>query len=751
MSISRKRVANPFAGSELLRKYASEQQLTSRRVWCGLVLSLFLTRFFYVAESADRGETLWIVGCWIVAFMGWSLAAWIDSPVRPSMGWLGVGVGLMLGGQIASALVIVFSTGDRRAAMNLAWEGLGVAIGWFLLHQECRRFEFRRELLAGLIATGTAAAGLGLYQHYLDFPQMAAKYAPLFDRLKQADPIEAASIRKSLAIENIPTDGPSLILFEKRLRDSREPLGFFALANTFSGFLTVCLVLAISIAVSFRRLTNPAGWKQLAPWILIIFLLSWALLLTKSRTAWMGTLAGLVLLSLLSRRARWTGRGLRYLLGFLISILLFGWVLTQFGGLDRQVLSEAPKSLQYRLQYWQATARLISDHLILGVGPGQFRGHYLTYKLPEASEEIADPHNLFLESAASGGVASLFGLIIICVLLFKNLGSGLLAEESPRVSTSQTGTIISGLAAVAWVLLLLDGADDRLLVLLPVSVALFWGLCRALTVFHVEPEMIRFGWQSAAFALVCHLCGAGGIGMPVITLLLLTLIDCGSLPKAENQEMPVDRFLGFLPWWLAVSTGLLIGLIVTGIRPVSEVETKLYSGDRLIAKGLLEAAEIEYKWAEVADGFSSEATKRRAELAYRKAAQEHFRSNESFQNAVNLLNKAKLRNPTSFRDDVRVGEWWIDRWRTSRDPRDAEKAVEALERAWARYPTNAGLMADLAIACYHAGAQERAKDVALQSLRQDAINQEWGHVDRYLEEHKRLQMKSLSEGSGLSS
>ena len=751
MSSNGTQAAKSIPGSKIQPQATSDRQSTSHWLMSGLVLSLFLMRFFYVAESAGQGETLWMVGCWIVALMGWSLTAWFRPTVRPSLSWLGVGVGLMLGGQLASALVIVGSTGDRRAAINLAWEALGVAIGWFLLHQQCRQFLFRRELLAGLIATGTAAAGLGLYQHYLDFPQMAAKYAPLFDRLEQADPIEAATIRKSLASENIPTDGPSLILFLKRLRDSREPLGFFALANTFSGFLTVCLILAISIAVSLRRMTVPAGWKQLAPWILIIFLLSWALLLTKSRTAWIGTLVGLVLLSLLSRRARGTGRGLRYLLGFLISILLFGWVLTQFGGLDRQVLSEAPKSLQYRLQYWQATARLISDHPMFGVGPGQFRGHYLSYKLPEASEEIADPHNLFLESAASGGVASLFGLLIICVVLFKRLGSGPGADESPRVLTSRTGNILSGLAAVAWVLLLLNGADDRLLVLLPVAVALFWGLCRALTVFQVEPEEIRFGWQSAAFALICHLCGAGGIGMPMITLLLLTLIDCGSRFQTEPLDAAVNRFRGHLPGWMAVGIGLLIGLIVTGIRPVNEVETRLYSGDRLIMKGLLEAAEGEYKRAEAADDFSSEATKRRAELAYRKSAQDHFQSNESFQTAVNLLNEAKSRNPTSFRDDVRMGEWWFDRWRTSRDPRDAEKAVEAWERAWARYPTNAILMADLAIACYYAGAQERAKEVARQSLKQDAINQEWGHVDRYLEEHKRAQMKSLLEGSGLSS
>ncbi len=45
-----------------------------------------------------------------------------------------------------------------------------------------------------------------------------------------------------------------------------------------------------------------------------------------------------------------------------------------------------------------------------GVGPGNFGGPYLKYKLPESSEEILDPHNLFLEVWATAGFWALLAL-----------------------------------------------------------------------------------------------------------------------------------------------------------------------------------------------------------------------------------------------------------------------------------------------------------------------------------------------------
>ena len=89
------------------------------------------------------------------------------------------------------------------------------------------------------------------------------------------------------------------------------------------------------------------------------------------------------------------------------------------GGLDMAVLSEAPKSLTYRLEYWQSTLATIREQPWLGTGPGNFRDHYLKHKLPASSEEIADPHNLMLDVWANAGTIGLIGLLLCIALMAK--------------------------------------------------------------------------------------------------------------------------------------------------------------------------------------------------------------------------------------------------------------------------------------------------------------------------------------------
>jgi len=712
----------------------------------GLILVLFLTRFFNVAESADHGETLWIVIFWLIALLMWGIVSWKSAASIVPLGWLGVGVGLLTGGHVVSALFVVANSGDKRAAINLAWEWIGVATGWFLLRQQCRSVAFRRNLLAGLIATGTSIAALGLYQHYVEFPLMAANYGPMFDRLKVANPIEAAIIRKELAKENIPIEGPALTLFEKRLRDSREPLGLFALANTLGGVLSVCLILAVSISASLWQSSNHTKWWQLAIWVAILILLSWCLLLTKSRTAWIGTVVGLGLNCMLTRNVRLIGVSWRLVLGSIFILALAGWGLSRFGGLDKQVLTEAPKSLQYRLQYWSATVQLIRDHLLLGVGPGQFRWHYLFYKLPEASEEISDPHNLLLDVAANAGLAAVVGLLVILVFLVKQVsdlgGSDKLRESRDSCVELYFVAFFNG---IVWVAFLFSGADDRFLILLPTVTMIYWIIHRTLREFRENSREIAMGWVSATFGLFAHLCGAGGIGMPAISMLSMALIAAvaGSrfdLVKSGGQfRFENAVIIG------AISLGLIVGLFVTGVRPVAVVNEKLITGDQLVRKGMRDAADLEYRAAAAADSWCAEPSRRRAELAYRHAEAEQFRSNESFQTAVGLMRDAISRDPTSFRDEIRLGKWWIGRWQVTKDVKDAEEAAVEFERAWFRYPTNASLMAELAIARNSAGFGKSAKEIARKALRQDAINHERGHIDRYIPDQTRIQLESLCD------
>jgi len=724
----------------------------------GAVLTLVVSRFFYVAESATQGDTLWIVALWILTLGAWLV---IPTDVPRSVGCrslIDVSAGLLVLGHLISAMVVVWTAGDKRAAVNLAWEWMGIGTGWYLLRQLCAVDSARRELIAGLIASATVIAGQGLYQHYIDFPQLAAKYGPLIERLKTAGPADAAQIRQQLAKDNVPLEGPAVTLFEKRLRDSREPLGMFALANTLGGLLAVGLVLAIPTSMQAWRSRAKGSIGPIAAWAGMILLLIWCLMLTKSRTAWIGTTVGLF--------AWWMGQGRQsgrrggqlVFAGLPVVLAVAVWGLVQFGGLDQQVITEAPKSLQYRLQYWAATSQMIRDHFLFGVGPGQFRSSYVFYKLPEASEEISDPHNLVLDVAANGGLIAIAGLMALMVLILLRFGldrgTTLSVDQSSdsrspahgdKRPDSVVAIVVSCLVAGAWMGLLLTGFDDRLLILLPAFVGVYWIVRGLLHRFPTDNRATQVAACASVVTLLVHLTGAGGIEMPAITLLLcsLAVLTVGDRYETVHarQNWSIPRVSGAI----VLSGGLFLAVFLTALGPTLRAQEHLAAGDRLIQKGAFGGADSAYALAAMADPISGEPWRRRAELAYLRAEHDQFRSNESFQNAVRLLGEAVRRDPSNFHDDRRLGDWWQQRWQQSRRQSDAQAAADAYEHGWKRYPTNPILISQLALALDAAEEPERAREVAKRALMQDGINRERGHVDRYLADPVTDRLRVLAE------
>ena len=71
-----------------------------------------------------------------------------------------------------------------------------------------------------------------------------------------------------------------------------------------------------------------------------------------------------------------------------------------------------------------------------GVGPGNFRYAYLRYKLPESSEEILDPHNLFLEVWATAGFGAFLALLAALILGLRNLLGPPATPDSKSASRS---------------------------------------------------------------------------------------------------------------------------------------------------------------------------------------------------------------------------------------------------------------------------------------------------------------------------
>src|SRR5687768_5897865 len=111
--------------------------------------------------------------------------------------------------------------------------------------------------------------------------------------------------------------------------------------------------------------------RSLIGLLAIALAIAGCLLLTKSRTAYLATAAGLALVALYGRPSGWR---LDWKLPAALAgiMVVLGLAAVYFGGLDAQVLSESPKSVLYRLEYWQATAAMIADQPLFGCGPGNF-------------------------------------------------------------------------------------------------------------------------------------------------------------------------------------------------------------------------------------------------------------------------------------------------------------------------------------------------------------------------------------------
>ncbi|MDB5387225.1 MAG: hypothetical protein JWM11_2871 [Planctomycetaceae bacterium] len=477
-------------------KQSRRQELADPLLWlfAALVSGLTFVRWWGPTEGTLQGDTLGVVLGWItvLALLGWiGLRGTVWTLPRDGLQYA---VCLLGGGHVLSGCLILATSGDQRAALNLIWEWLGLMIAFPLLRLVLETSTARREWTVVAIGAVVTLSAYGLIQRTYVFPKTIAEYLKVRDELDavertaQANAATSQNYQNQLRIQELQAKlirqgvqphmlaGSSRVMFEGRLLHSTEVLGRFALANTFAGLLLVWwLILALQTLTQIRALFDPttgASTGLQAPatvkaavgsrglfrisasvfLILCTLLVGYCLLLTKSRTAYLATCLSLGIWSLLAGlKSRAAGRTiLRWSMISLSIVVVLSVLITVAGltgGLDRFVLSEAPKSLQYRLEYWWSSLQVIKEAPLTGVGPGQFRQHYLAHKLPRSSEEIADPHNLILDVWANGGILALAGLVWMIVEIFRsayrNIGFG------SKASIGDNGNSTSAVSADA--------------------------------------------------------------------------------------------------------------------------------------------------------------------------------------------------------------------------------------------------------------------------------------------------------------
>lgn len=736
------------AGQSPSRGAAAEPWLVAGAV------ALLTTSWLVPAEGVVAGETGWRNLLWLCLACGGTFVPWTrreGASVPRSWKWAQWGAVLLVSGHVLSGGVVLLTTGQKRFAANLLGEWLGIAACWWVWSRILQAARWRAVVPVPLLVTAVCLAGYGIWQATVELPAMAREYAPAIAQVRSGTATPELLTRLHAA--GIPLTEPGLTLFEKRLVDSREPFGLFALANTFGGMLAVSLVwLAGGLLVSLT--SGTAIRRQSVASLAVsggsLLLLAGTLLLTKSRTAVAGVLAGGVVLLTgwgLARVKQRTGSPVAWS-GRLIfgAVMLVGLVvvpigLVQTGVWDAEVLQEAPKSLQFRWNYWVASGRLIAEAPVLGVGLGQFQTTYLRVKVPEASEEILDPHQMVLDAWLNGGLLAFCGLCLIAGASLMSVKERWTRTDGFAASPSEPQNFTNGndrwtvvLGSVAGFGLvfawnLIQGSwDDSLLILWMAWVAV-WGVFSRVgpVAFGLDAALGSFWPAWGAFICgIMHLQGAGGFEMGGVLAWfgwfgLLSLSAGLSTSSATSQP---DHSDGRKIW---LKRGVLASAILTGAGVVwfdVQCRSTLEAAARQLGSGHTGAAIASLKRAAALDPWNPQPWQQLADVYTREQAGDLAAGTSR---ALAALDEAQRRDPRNPR-------LWDQRGELLQRVGRKDAAVAAFCEAHAWYPTNAMIAYRLADASHAIGAHEEAARAARTALEQDAINRQQGHVERWLPE-----------------
>jgi O-antigen ligase/Tfp pilus assembly protein PilF len=724
--------------------------------------ALVLVRPLFPSEDAAEGSGLLVVALWGVVAVLWSAAQWARGQVRVFAGVADLSALVLL----ASVLASVAWADARRPALIMASEWTALVLSYFLVRQLFRNSGTRHALVLTLLAAAVSLATYGIYQVFWGLQPLRAEYL--------RDPARV------LEAIGIAPGSPQEQSFKNRLM-SHEPFATFALANSLAGFLVAWL--PVGLAWLFRRDGVAGHWTGAVGAGVGMLAIALCLVLTQSRTAYAAFLVqttllaltgGMPLLRAIRQRATrpWVWVAVIAVMAVLAVVLFEAKRLAK---IDIKLVTQATKSLGYRWQYWGATADLVRDHWWTGVGPGNFRGHYLKYKRAESSEEIADPHNMVLELLATSGVIGGVALVFTLAAALWRAGQSSVAATSPATESEGSGVACRQLGVgmptqsrghgtheikwthdqLDWHMLFAVGAGGwiaaSVLASLDLGLLCLLGLgwCLAAASLAVVGRHSSLGPRTfavAALGLAVHLLGAGGIGMPGVAQSLWVLLALG-LNASEACEPWIVRSAWPARVLMIATTSVAVWFGLRVLRPVTEAQSALAIGRWRFSHGDLAAAEAQFQAAARSDPQWVEPWLELSRIHYQRWRSGRRRALEpEFELASESLRRASQVAPRELESWRLAGELLAARGRRDQSTTWWSRAAGAFQACVNLYPTSASLRARLADSLWQAGEADAARQEMRRALELDAGTP---HLDKKLTAEERAVIEQrLSGGRG---
>ena len=326
---------------------------------------------------------------------------------------------------------------------------------------------------------------------------------------------------------------------------------------------------------------------------------------------------------------------------------------------------------------------MIAAHPWVGCGPGNFQDVYTQYKLPEASEEIADPHNFLLEIWATAGTpAAVAFLAVLGCFVVGVRGQGAGVREgleavrvggepptprsqspfsNPQSTISNPQFQISEPCYDGWVYVLGGGVLGFLLSIPlgllsaapPSPAAVLIGLPLA-----AASVALMFGWIRdgrlprwlpgvCAASLLVALLAAGGITMPGVAATFWLLLALG-LEGRRPHFLPVSAAWAALAGLFA----LAIACYGTAYEPVLHCQAELRVAERQPAR----AVKVKHlEAAAAADPLSAEPWRQLAAIEFEAWARQPDQA--AFDRFTRAKKKALELAPNAADLWMTVGDW----------------------------------------------------------------------------------------------
>jgi O-Antigen ligase len=695
--------------------------------------------------AVERGDALWF--CMLALIIGsitWATSAWRNgaslrprrSTVHSPADWLLDVVPWLLAIWIWIAAFSSSPPGNLRLATNEAWLWLAGAAVFTSARRLFDRESARKSMIVLLVVGTTGLAIHGLHQYFIGLPQQRAEYKADPERIIREAGLDA------------PAGSAERMVFENRLFDG-GPTATFALANSFAAVLLVGILLSAGV---LRMHWQQFLWRERLLWAIPILISGSALLGTRSRSALLAALIGLGLIFVvLSRsgdgsevrfkrsRVLLFGLGGVSLIGILIAVFV-----AAFG--NREWFEEAPASLSVRFQYWRSTWQMVLERPWFGSGPGNYQAIYERYREADTTEQIAEPHNLFFETLASGGFVGLTLLLILGVACFWQVARRQDPESAATYDTVNTdkwvwlGAMLSLL--LVWVM---GWASRRVpdveasLFALPVSIGLACGL--GLMPQRRQAELPTSSSQSldpiiiiTLVALILHLMVSGGWTVPGVVIMVW--LGAGILTRRsrwlsqDEAEVAGSRLRRNLPSAAVVCLGVGSAVLLkqVSITPVEEQTRAMEMMAFAQSQGQLGKARTSLMQAVEADSWSPDAMLWLADYHRWRMIMEGDSPSAREQWAASLL-AAKQRggeDPALYR---MVGAQQLHLYQRYGNPADLAAAASTFREAAAWSPSNQWMIAQLSVIL---AAQGDTQNAQLLSERARELADLGGNIERAL-------------------